>query len=324
VTGLRRHAEQYLVLRRSLGFKLVEFEKLLMQFLDYLESTGASRITTEVAVTWARLPAGAEPAWWRRRLSVVSLFARHLHSLDPTHQVPPARLLRYWRRRISPHLYSEVEIDALLQAAGGFRQPLRAATYRTVIGLLTVTGLRIGELVRLDRADVDLDDGVLTVRDSKFGKSRRVLLHPTTVAALRDYARVRDGAVGAHGSPAFFVSTRGRLLVNTLDYTFAALVKSAGITTRPGGCNPRLHDFRHSFAVATLLAWYRAGVDVQARVPLLSTWLGHVDPSSTYWYLQAAPELLALAAARLEHPIPRGALSWPDSPRRWRRSSPTT
>jgi integrase len=179
VTGLRQHAEQYLALRRKLGFKLVEFEKLLMQFLDYLDDAGASRITTEAAVTWARLPAGAKPAWSRRRLSVVSSFARHLHTLDPIHEVPPARLLRYWRRRISPHLYSEVEIDALLRAAGQFRQPLRAATYRTVIGLLSVTGLRVGELVRLDRDDVDFDEGVLTVRDSKFGNYAEPAIMPS-------------------------------------------------------------------------------------------------------------------------------------------------
>jgi integrase len=206
---------------------------------------GATRITTDAAVAWARLPVQAKPAWWRRRLSVVASFARHLHTLEPANEVPPAGLLRYWRRRTPPHLYSDAEIDALLQAAGGFPNPLRAGTYRTVIGLLTVTGLRIGEIVRLDRDDVDLDGGVLTVRDSKFGKSRQVLLHPSTVTALRAYAHLRDEMVGTHGAPAFFVSTRGRLLVNTLDYTFAALVKAAGITSHPGGLNPRLHDFRH-------------------------------------------------------------------------------
>jgi integrase/recombinase XerD len=303
VTGLRQRAQEYLAMRRALGYKLVDFEQLLMQFIDYLERAGASLITTEAAVTWAKLPVRAKPAWRRRRLSVVSSFARHLHTLDPATEVPPAGLVRYYRRRTPPHLYSDEEIDALVQAAGRFRQPLRAATYRTVIGLLAVTGLRVGEAVRLDWNDVDLDSGVLTVLDSKFGKSRQVLLHPTTVMALRDYVRLRDEAVGARSARAFFVSTRGRLLVNTVDYTFAALVKAAGISTRPGARNPRLHDFRHSFAVSTMLDWYRADVDVQARLPLLSTWLGHVDPSSTYWYLQAAPELLALAAARLEHPI---------------------
>lgn len=290
-------------MRRALGYKLVDFEHLLMQFIADLEQSAASTVTIDAAVAWARQPVTAQPDWWRRRLSVARAFARHLHTLDPTAEVPPAGLLRCFRKRTPPHLYAGEEVQALLQAASQFPHPLRAATYRTLIGLLAVTGLRVEEAVALDRDDVDLDHGVLTVVAGKFGKSRQVLLHATAVAALRDYTRVRHETAGDTGAPAFFVSSRGRLLVNTVDYTFADLVKTAGIHVRPGARSPRLHDFRHSFAVATLLDWYRDGVDVQARLPLLSTWLGHVSPTSTYWYLQAAPELLALAADRLEHPI---------------------
>jgi integrase len=303
VSGLRQHAEQYLAMRRALGYKLVDFEHVLMQFITYLERAGASTVSIDAAVAWARQPAAAKPDRWRRRLSVARAFARHLHTLDPATEVPPAGVLRCFRDRTPPHLYSQEEIQALLQAAGRFRQPLRAATYRTLIGLLAVTGLRSGEAVRLNRDDVDLDRGVVSVLEAKFGKSRQVLLHPSTMAALHEYARVRQEAVGERGAPAFFVSTRGRLLVNTVDYTFAELVQTAGIATRPGGRSPRLHDFRHSFAVSTLLDWYRTGADVQARLPTLSTWLGHVSPASTYWYLQAAPELLGLAADRLEQPV---------------------
>lgn len=301
MTALRHEAVQYLMLRRALGFKLVDTERLLMQFISHLEQTGATRITTDVAVVWARQSVRAKPLYWRRRLCVIRGFARHLHTLDPATEVPPAGLLRCFPNRQPPHLYSTDEIAALLHAAGVlFRQPLRVATYRTLIGLLAVTGLRIGEAVRLDRDHIDLDGGVLSVIEGKFGKSRQVLLHPTTVAAMREYADLRDQTPGTAASTAFFVSTRGRLLVNTVDYTFADLLGAAGIHVPPGVRRPRLHDFRHSFAVATLLDWYRTGVDVQARLPLLSTWLGHINPASTYWYLQAAPELLAQAAARLE------------------------
>lgn len=300
--ALRHEAAQYLALRRALGFKLVDTERLLMQFITHLEQIGATRITTDVAVTWARQSVRAKPLYWRRRLCVVRGFARHLHTLDPATEVPPAGLLRCFPNRQPPHLYSAGEIEALQHAAGVlFRQPLRVATYRSLIGLLAVTGLRIGEAVRLNRDDVDLDGGVLSVIDSKFGKSRQVLLHPTTVIALREYTDLRDRIPGTAVSTAFFVSTRGRLLVNTVDYTFADLLDTAGIRAPAGVRRPRLHDFRHSFAVAALLNWYRAGVDVQARLPVLSTWLGHINPASTYWYLQAAPQLLAQAAARLEH-----------------------
>jgi integrase len=173
---------------------------------------------------------------------------------------------------------------------------------RTVIGLLAVTGLRTSEACRLDRPDVDLADGVLTVRDTKFGKSRQVPLHASTVAALRAYAADRDRQHPAPRTPAFLLSTRGtRLDASNLPHTFTHLVRTAGLRTPAGARRPRLHDLRHTFATATLMHWYRDGVDVQARLPLLSTYLGHADPKSTYWYLSGAPELLALAAARVEH-----------------------
>ena len=302
MTTLRQQAAGYLALRRALGFKLVDTERLLKQFITHLEQTGTARVTTDVAVTWARQTVRVAPLYWRLRLGVVRGFARHLHTLDPVHEVPPAGLLRCFPNRMPPHLYSTDDIDALLHAVGVlFCQPLKAATYRTLIGLLAVTGMRIGEVLRLDRDHVDPEAGVLTIVETKFGKSRQVLLHPSTVAALREYADLRDRTPGTATTAAFFVSTRGRLLVNTVDYTFADIREAAGIRVPPGVRRPRVHDLRHSFAVATLLDWYRTGVDVQARLPVLSTWLGHVDPASTYWYLQAAPELLAQAAARLEH-----------------------
>ena len=198
-------------------------------------------------------------------------------------------------------IYDAEEIAALMTAASTLPMPLQAATYRTLIGLLAVTGLRLGEAIRLDRDDIDADHRLLQIIKSKFGKSREVALHQSAMHALQDYSRLRDRQFPAPRCEAFFLSTRGtRLLAPSIHETFQRLVAIAGIAPRPGGRRPRPHDLRHGFAVRTLLDWYRQGFDVQARLPLLSAWLGHVNPASTFWYLTAAPELLALAADRLD------------------------
>lgn len=304
MSPLRHALADYLSIRRAMGYQLDRAEKLLAQFVAHLDELGISTVTIEHALTWATLPAAGAGNWWSRRLSVVRGFARYLHTLDPAHEVPPVDVLAQRRIRATPYLYSDDDITALITAAAAtLRSPLRVATYQSVIGLLAVTGLRVGEAIRLDRAaDLDTDRGLLTVRHSKFGKSREVPLHPSTLAALRSYLRRRDQLLGAaSGEPALFVSTAGtRLIYANVHLTFQQLVRHAGLGSRSGSCRPRIHDLRHSFAVATLLEAYRAGDDVQARLPLLSTYLGHVDPGSTYWYLSAAPELLALAGQRLE------------------------
>jgi integrase/recombinase XerD len=229
-------------------------------------------------------------------------FAVHLHALDPRVEVPPPGLLRRGPRRQTPYLYSQADITALVDAAGTLFRSLGAATYQTLIGLLAVTGMRVGEAIRLDRDDLDADhDGLLTVRHSKFGKSRQLPLHPSTVAAVRRYLQVRDELLPAPTSPALLLSTAGtRLGYNNVWRTFHRLVSQVGLTARSPSCQPRIHDLRHSFAVHTMLDWYADGADVQALLPRLSTYLSHTDPKHTYWYLQAAPELLALAAQRLD------------------------
>lgn len=303
MSRLREAAEEYLVMRRALGFKLTSWARHLRSFIDYCEAHHAERITTELALAWAtQTPRGSsDEVYWSRRLMVVRIFARHLKTLDPTSEVPPEDALPHHTRRVAPYLYAPGEISALIGAAGRLTPPLRAATWQTLIGLLAVTGMRKSEACRLDRDQVDLDTGALVIADSKFGKSRRVFLHRSTVAALRQYERRRDRWCPAPAAPSFFVSTRGtRLDVHNITHTFADLVNDAGIQAPPGRRRPRMHDLRHAFTVATLLDFYHDGGDVQARLPLLSTWLGHVDPKSTYWYLQAIPELLALAAGRLE------------------------
>lgn len=298
---LRQALDDYLTMRRGLGFKLARPEKLLAQFLTYLEEAGVATVTVEHALVWARLPERRDPSWWAYRLSVVRGFAAYLQMLDPATEVPAAELLPSRPRRATPYLYSDAEIGALIAAAETLRFPLRVATYRTLIGLLSVTGMRVGEAIRLDRDDLDLAHELLVVRESKFGKTRELPLHPSTTRALRDYLRLRDRLHPAPSAPALLISPAGtRLLYCNVHATFRQLRRHAGLQPRSASCRPRLHDLRHSFAVRTVLDAYRTETDVQARLPLLSTYLGHVDPAATYWYLSAAPELLALAGERLE------------------------
>jgi integrase len=301
MSNLRAELDRYLTIRRALGFKLRRTELLLADYLGDLEADGVETITTDNALRWARLPANASSDWWAYRLSVVRAFARHLHAIDPRHEVPPSGLFPARSHRATPYLYSDAEIAALMMAARQFRSPLRAATVETLIGLLTVTGLRIGEALRLDRDDVDLAAGVLRISATKFGKSRDIPLHPTTVEALAAYTRRRDELCPNPRDASFFVSTAGsRLLYCNAHIAWLDVVRRAGLQPRSAKCRPRPHDLRHRFAVRTLLGWYQDGGDVAARMPLLSTYLGHVHPGNTYWYLSAAPELLSLVAARLD------------------------
>jgi integrase/recombinase XerD len=300
MTGLHDAVSDYLTIRRALGFKLVEHQRLLPDFASFVEQAGADAITTTLAVDWAIRTSGND-SWKAARLSIVRGFARYLRTINPRTEIPPEGLLCGQPQYAIPYLYSEQEIARLLAAAARMRPPLRAATFTTIIGLLAVTGMRIGEALALDRDDVDLDAGVLTIRDTKFGKSRQLPLHPTSTAALADYALVRDELCPHATSASFFVSTHAsRPDKSTIQAGFRALRNAAGIQARPGAGAARLHDFRHSFAVRTLLDWHRTGVDVQARMLWLATYMGHSKPASSYWYLTAAPELLALAATRLE------------------------
>jgi integrase len=249
---------------------------------------------------WARLPQDAHPHRWRQRLGIVRTFARYVATVDPSNEVPSKDLLPAHRPRVAPYIYSPAEISALMSAASALTPPLRAATFRTVIGLMATTGLRLGEALALDRRDVDLHDGALHVRANQT-KQREVPLHRTTAAALRDYARARDRHSPKPNTPAFFPNTRsGRLDSPEFNHHFAKLIKEVGLEGAGNRVRPRPHDLRHTLAVRTLLDWYQAGEDVDRRIPELSTFLGHADPASTYWYLEAVPELMALISRRLE------------------------
>jgi integrase len=301
MTALEQDAADYLRIRRALGFKLERAEKLLGQYLTYLETIGEDRVTVENALAWARMPtAGATGSWWAQRLSVVRGLASYLHALDPAHEIPPADVLVRRAGRAVPYLYTDREIWALMVATDRLRGQLRRATYRTLVGLLAVTGMRVGEAIRLDRADLDLAAGVVTVRESKFGKSRELPLHLTTVAALHEYLRIRAAHQHADASQALLISPAGtRLIYCNVHATFRQLRADAGLTARSAACRPRVHDLRHRFAVQTLINWYRSGVNIDEHIATLSTYLGHVSPADTYWYVSASPELMALAAERV-------------------------
>lgn len=288
--------DDYLRLRRSLGFKLERSGLLLTQFHQYLQQKNITAITVEAMVAWAILP-GGNRQWHAARLGTLRSFARWAHVFDSTIEVPPAGLLPAQGERLVAFVYSSDEIAALMAAASEIRTPLVAATYRTLIGLLATTGLRVGEAIRANRRD--LTQGVLTVADTKFGKTRLVPLHPTTVAVLDDYARLRDEILGQVPTDALFVSLAGtRLIYKNVAFVFHRLVGKARILPRSSRCRPRLHDLRHTFAVSTMLDAYRHDRNAAEVLPILSTYLGHASPGSTYWYLQADPLLLAAAAER--------------------------
>ena len=299
MSGLREAVRPYLSMRRALGYKLKREATLLPNFVDFVEKAGAEHITTELALRWACQPAGASSRWWAKRLGMVRRFALHLRAFDPRTQVPAPDLIPYRKSRRTPYLYTDADVRALMRECARLRGPLAPATYATLLGLLAVTGMRVGEAISLDRSDFDERQALLVIRHSKFDKSREVPLHATTVDALRAYGRERDRVHRRRKSPSLFVSNTGtRLWSQNVWQLFARLRQLAALPCRPR--RPRIHDLRHSFAVATLLRWYREGADVEVRLPLLSTYLGHVGPSTTYWYLTGAPELMELAAQRLE------------------------
>ena len=298
MSELSRHLADYLRLRRALGFKL-EFPGLVLpSLIGYLETAGAATVTTELAIGWAGLPRGVLPITWAHRLGAARGFALYLKTIDPATEVPPAGIWPSVTPRPRPYIWADSDIRRLLAAARTLHPPLRAATYETLLGLVSATGMRLGEAIALDRTNADLDGGVLTIRDGKFGRSRLVPLHPTVTSALRDYGACRDRLSPTPKTTRFFVSTAGTpLRTSGVDHTFAQLTTALGLRTPD--CHPRIHDLRHSFAVRQLLQWHRSGEDPQARMPVLSAYLGHISPAGTYWYLTAVPELMELAATRL-------------------------
>jgi len=298
--SLHHLLDEYLQVRRALGYKLSSEGQRLPNFATFLQRARLPFITTESAMAWAMQSPSGTPRSFATRLRMVRGLARYVRAQDARTQIPPMDLLPHRRHRGTPYLYSTADVRSLTSAARVSLAPFRSATYRTLIGLLASTGMRVGEAIALDRSDFDVGQGVLLIRCAKFGKSRYVPLHSSTRAALTAYSLKRDRTFRRVRSPSFFLSLAGtRLIYKNVQLAFQRLVGAAGLADRPPR-RPRIHDLRHTFAVRTLVDWYRAGLDVEARLPWLSMYLGHVSPTSTYWYLTATPELLTLAHRRLE------------------------
>ena len=300
MTGLDQAVDSYITLRRGLGYQLLNAERALHDYADFLQATGETTVTTASALRWAASREGTTAHYAVERLSHVRMFARHLAAFEPQTEVPPANVLGSTRERKAPHIYSDSEVSSLMAFAARVHPEDRGAALEVLIGLLAATGLRPGEACALDRGDADLGQGVLTIRESKFHKSREVPLHDSAVTALRTYRARRDRWFPKSPSAPFIACRpQGRLAAKNVRYAFQNLLTQAGVDD-PGRRRPRLHDFRHSFAVKTLLDWHARGLDVQSMLPRLSTYLGHVSPKTTYWYLSAEPGLLRAAADRLE------------------------
>jgi integrase len=299
MSTLNTHVDDYLALRRALGFKLEREGRWLAELAAHVDGAGAGTLTSELAIAWASQRASAGPNGWAKRLGVARKFATHLQTILPATEVPPPGVFPSRRHRPTPYLWSPQDIGGLLDGARALRPPLRAATHEAIFGLIAATGMRIGEAVGLHRNDVDLGAGVITIRHAKFDRSRLVPLHATATVALQRYATDRDRLCAKLRSEAFFVSSVGTELNRSgVGRTLRLITTAMGIRTET--VHPRVHDLRHSFAVRTLIEWQRCGVNINERISVLSTYLGHVSPADTYWYLSASPELMALAAERLD------------------------
>jgi integrase len=303
MNALNRHLEEYLKLRQRLGFKMCRASYELHRFVRFVQQEKASCVTTKVALKWAILPVGANPACWAARLGMVRHFAEYLSAVDPRTEIPPQGLLPHRYHRKSPYFYSDHQVAKLIQAAQKIPSPkgLRAATYSTLFGLLAVTGMRLGEAIGLGRQDVDLDQGLLRVRQAKFNKSRLVPIHITTRNRLQRYALLRDRLYPHPKSPAFLISEQGTQLNGLIArHWFIRLSHQIGLRQPTDHHGPRIHDLRHRFVIGIMSNWYRTGEDVEAHLPELATYIGHGHVKDTYWYISATPELLRLATERLE------------------------
>ena len=295
--------DEYLELRHKLGFRLRLAGGLLRRFVRFAQAKRASFITTKLAVQWATQPADCQPAQWANPLGMVRRFAQYVSGTDPRTEIPPQELLPHRYHRKPPYLYRNQEGCRLIQAARQIPSPkdLRALSHATLFGLLAVTGMRVGEAIGLDRNDVDRNQGLLTVRQAKFNKSRLVPVHFPTRKQLRAYARIRDRICPRPNTASFFISERGTRLTDcTVRRWFVIVSHRIGLRAPAGRHGPRIHDLRHRFAYRTILNWYRRDVDVEAQLPELTTYLGHGHVADTYWYISATPELLKLATQRLE------------------------
>jgi integrase/recombinase XerD len=290
---LRQDLRHYIDLRRALGYRLRKHEPRLREFIAFLEAKGSDRITTKLAVAWATESSKGHKHSCCERLGIIRSFSKHVSAMDARTEIPPIGTVRRPEVALRPYIYTQEEIGRLMASARDLLSPrgLRCHTYYHLVGLLATTGMRSGEAVRLGVGDVNLAEGLLTIRESKFGKSRIVPLHPTTVKALAGYKARRDAFLKKAEAPTFFINER-RGPISSPHKSFRDIRSAAGLEKMRSGIRPRMHDLRHTFAVQTLLTWYRNGADVERDLPILSTFLGHSHIENTYWYLTSTPELL--------------------------------
>jgi len=305
MSRLRKSLEEYLALRRSLGYRLRSFDRPLHDFVSFLEQKDVSHITTALTLQWAKQPEDAQPSYWAWRLSMVRGFAEYYRASDPQTEVPPQGLLPYCYRRKNPYIYSDSEIKQLLKGAQKLKSAtgLRPVTVAALFGLLAVTGMRVSEAISLDRDDVNLVEGELTIRKTKSRKSRLIPIHRSTQQILHQYAHKRDRLCPRPQSSHFFISDSGTDVSQwAIRAAFIRVSRQIGLRGPTDSHGPRLHDLRHRFAVRTLLNWYQTGIDVEANLPTLAAYLGHTHVADTYWYLTGTPQLLKVVAQRLYLP----------------------
>jgi len=311
--SLSDQLDRYLSVRRNLGYDLKTAERILRRFTRYADNEAATHIDTALFLRWHETLATAGSSTRAARLSVVRLFAQWLSSFDPGHEPPSRGLLSGAYQRSRPHIYTDAEIGSIIAAARALPSiyGLRGLTCSTLFGLIAVTGLRISEALALDRDDLHADHGVLRVRQGKLGKERLLPLDPSVVAQLAHYLGERDRLIGCAATPLFVTDRITRLTDCGARYNFAQACQEIGLRLHQPygkhGRGPRIHDLRHSFAVKTMIGWYRTNKDPAREMIRLTTYLGHSDPSNTYWYLEAVPELLGLAMARATADVPEVA-----------------
>ena len=312
MTSLSSHLDSYLAVRRSLGYDLFFLERVLRRFTSFADAQGAGVVTVNLFLQWKEHFGSANNNTWSYRFGMVRGFATWLQGIDPSNEVPPAGLVTGKYRRTRPYIYSAEQIAEIVTEAAKLPSSygLRGLTCSTLFGLLAVTGLRVSEAIGLDEKDVDLDDAVITVRLGKNGKSRFVPISECTVDRLRTYRAERNRILGVSPSP-FFLFERGQRPDDcAIRYNFAKVSQIIGLRTQQRfykhGQGPRIHDLRHTFAVSTIIDWYRKGLDSDREMIKLSTYLGHMKPEYTYWYIEAVPELLQLASERAERFITAG------------------
>jgi integrase len=313
MSALAKELDRYLTIRRSLGYALGTSERVLRRFVAFAIARRARHITSDLFLAWRVEFGHASQQTWSARLGMVRQFALWLSGIDPKNEVPPRGLIPDRYRRQRPYIYSDQEISRIVLEASRLPSPngIRSLTFTTLFGLIAVTGLRVSEALSLDNGDIDWDTGVLTIRRGKAGKARLIPVSKSTIARLAVYAAKRDRLLGKKPKSFFVTDTGGRLADCNARYNFAVVCQRIGL--RPAqrfnkhGRGPRIHDLRHTFAARTLVKWYRTGKDPEREMLKLSTYLGHTEPAHTYWYIEALPELLELAAQRADRVLSREA-----------------